>query len=233
MYAMKYLFLFFALCTFALTSGCSSSSTSPSAPTVVIPNVGTNWTIQNVRRDSSGNVKRTDTTVRTVRQTNMSYLGFSDVVLTEEQNPVTGKLDTVYLRYLSNGDISRLSSPAIDPQLPVWFTVPYYTHVAQNFYYGGTINYLGFTHDSVTFSASYAKDSTETIAGTIYPVSMIISTTWQKATSGTKDSTNFVTQTNSFIPSKGIFGGRNVTLNQVNGKQVQRIQQIVIAVDIR
>jgi hypothetical protein len=232
--AMKHLLLFFVLLTFAIISGCKSNSTNPpSGPTVVIPNVGTNWTIQNIRRDSINNVKKIDTSIRTVVALNAQYQGFSDVVITAEPNPQTGKIDTTYLRYLSNGDISRLSSPAIDPQLPEWFTVPYTTHVAQNFNYGGNINFLGFTHDSVSFSASYAKDSTETIAGVSYPVSIITSTTWQNATSATKDSMNYILQTNSFIPSKGIFGNHYVTFSLVKGKQVQRDSATVISVNIK
>ncbi|MDP4220326.1 MAG: hypothetical protein Q8916_14235 [Bacteroidota bacterium] len=231
---MKHHNLFIALFAFAAFSGCkSNSTTTPTTPTIVVPNVGTSWTIQNIRRDSLGTIKKTDTSIRVVAATNMQAQGFSDVVMTTETNPVTGKLDTVYLRYLPSGDISRLSIPSIDPQLPEWLTVPYYTHAAQAFNFGGNITYLGYTHDTVTFSATYVGDGSDTIAGVIYPTSIVSTSTWQKASSAIKDSTDLITQTNSFIPSKGIFGGRTVTMNQVNGKQINRVEQKVIAVDLK
>jgi len=231
---MKRLIFVIPLFVVAIVSGCKTNTTStPAAPVVVIPNVGSNWTIQNVRRDSTGAIKKTDTSVRTVAAINLTYQGFSDVVMTYETNPVTGKNDTVYLRYLASGDIAHLSSPAIDPQLPEWLTVPFYTHTPQNLNWGATISYLGFTHDSVTFTSTYLNNDNDTIAGVIYPISQATSTVWQKATSAAKDSTNYVVQTTSFIPSKGFFGGRKVSMNQVNGKQFNIVDQTVIKVDLK
>ena len=231
---MKHSLILCALFAVVIFFGCKSNSTStPAGPTVVIPNVGTSWTLQNIRRDSTGAVKKTDTSTRIVAMTNMQFQGFSDVVMTVENNPSNGKFDTVYLRYLANGDISRYSSPAIDPQIPEWLTVPYTSHTAENFNFGGTVAYLGFTHDSVMFTANYVGEDADTIAGVIYPVSIIKSTTWQKASSASKDSTNYNEQTNSFIQSKGIFGNRSVTINQVNGKQFNRVQQTVIGVNLK
>jgi len=231
---MKHLFFLISVFVIVILSGCkSNSTTTPPGPTVVIPNVGSTWIIQNVRLDSNNVVKKIDTSTRYVGATNMTIAPYNDVVMTYETNPVTGKNDTVYLRYLSNGDIAHLSSPAIDPQLPQWLIAPFYTHTAQNFNYGGNISYLGFTYDTVTFSASYVKNDNDTIAGIVYPASFVMTTTTQKATSSSKDSTNLNTQTNSFIPSKGFFGGRNVSMNQVNGKQVQRVVQTVLSVNLK
>jgi hypothetical protein len=230
---MKHLFLFVALFAFVFLLGCKSNTAPAPGPTIVIPNVGSSWTIRNVRLDSNNVVKKTDTSIRTVGAINMTIAPYNDVVMTYETNPVTGKNDTAYLRYLSNGDVAHLSSPAIDPALPEWLTVRFYTHVAQNFNYGGNISYLGFTHDTVSFSTSFVKSDNDTIGGVIYPASFVMTTTTQKATSATKDSTNFNTQTNSFIASKGIFGGRNVSMNQVNGKQVLRVQQTVLSVSLK
>lgn len=231
---MKHSILLVSLFLLAFAYGCKSSSTStPAPPVVVIPNAGTTWTLQSIHLDSAGKTVRTDTSTRLVFKTNMQYQGFSDVVMTIETHSSTNTSDTVYLRYLSNGDISRLSSPAIDPQIPEWFTVPYTTHTAQSFDYGGNITARGFTHDTVTFTASFVRDENDTAASVVYPSSVITSTTWQKASSATKDSTDLITQTNSFIPSKGIFGNRNVTVNTVNGKQVQRVQQTLIGVSLK
>jgi hypothetical protein len=218
----------------AVSFGCKSNSTStPAGPTVVIPNVGSSWTLQNIRRDSLGTIKKTDTSTRVVAQTNMQYQNYSDVVMLVETNSATGKSDTVYIRYLSTGDISRSSSPAIDPQLPQWLTIPYTTQSGWSHSWGGNISYLGYTHDSVAFAVFYVSNINDTIAGVIYPASTITSQTWQHATSATKDSMVYITQANSFIASKGIFGDRNVTMNQVNGKQVNRVQQTVIAVNLK
>jgi hypothetical protein len=235
---MKHLLLFVMVIVLAAFSGCSNNSTStPPGPTIVIPSVGSSWTFQNIRRDSNDKIVKMDTSTRWVAAKDTTYQGYSDVVMTWEYNPVTKKNDTVYIRYLSNGDISRLSSPAIDPALPHWFTVPFTTQATQSVAFGNDITYLGFTHDTVSFTASYAGTENDTVGSglypTIYPAIVITSTTWQHASSATKDSTNFNTQTNSFIPSKGIFGNRNVSLNQVNGKKAQRLQQILIGVNLK
>jgi len=230
---MKHILLVSALFAFTVLSGCKNSTSTPAGPTIIIPNVGSSWTIQNVRLDSNNVVKKTDTSTRYVAATNMTIAPYNDVVMTYETNPVTGKNDTAYLRYLSSGDVAHLSSPAIDPALPEWLTVPFYTHTAQSFNYGGSINYLGFTHDTVTFNTSFVKSDNDTIAGIVYPASFVMTTTTQKATSATKDSSNLNIQANSFIPSKGIFAGRKVSMNQVNGKQVLRVQQTVLSVNLK
>jgi hypothetical protein len=232
---MKHISLIIAGLAISLYIGCSKSNpTTAATPTVVIPNAGTTWTLANTLIDSTGAVKKSDTTVRTVVQTNMQYQGFSDVVMTVEPNPSNlAKSDTVYLRYLADGDISRLSSPSIDPQLFEWLTVPYTTQLAQKFNFGGNINYLGYTHDTVTFLATNNGTGSVTVGGITYATTSITSSTWQTATATGKDSTNYTVQTNTFIPSKGIFGGRTVSMNVVNGKQVQRVQQTLIGVNIK
>ncbi len=47
-----------------------------------------------------------------------------------------------------------------------------------------------------------------------------------------KDSLIVQEQTNSFIPSVGIFGDRGVSSSTINGEQVLREQQVLIAVNI-
>jgi hypothetical protein len=231
---MKHSLLFIAVLSFVTYYGCKSTSTStPPGPTIVIPNVGSSWTLQNIHRDSTGKTVKTDTSTRTIAQTNMTIAPYSDVVMIVEYNSSTKIFDTVYIRYLSNGDLSRLSSPSLGVQPPVWLTIPYTTHLAQTYNFSGTASAVGFTHDTVAFSVSYLNNDNDTVAGVLYPVSIVTSTTWQQVSSATKDSTLSNTQTNSFIPSKGIFGDRNVTVNQVKGKNVQREQQILIGVSLK
>jgi hypothetical protein len=228
---MKHSFLYTFVVALAVLYGCSNSTSTP--PTLVIPSAGTNWTLLNIHRDNTGKVIKTDTSIRKIDQTNIVYVGYSDVVSIVETNLSTKIQDTVYIRYLSNGDISRLSSPALGVQPPVWLTVPYSTHTAQAFNFGGSASASGFTHDSVSFTASFVNGENDTVGTDIYAASVVTSSTWQHATSATKDSTDSITQTNSFIPSKGIFGNRNVSINQINGKDVQREQQILIGVSVK
>jgi hypothetical protein len=214
--------------------GCKSNSTStPPGPTVVIPNIGTSWLLLNHHVDSTGKVTKIDTSKRIVVATNMTYAAYSDVVMTIETNLSTQVADTIYLRYLSNGDISRSSSPAIDPELQHWFTVPYASQGAQSLAFGGATTNLGYTHDSVSFTATYTGTENDTVSGVIYPAIVVTSTTWQHATSATKDSLTTITQTNSFIPTKGIFGNHIVSSNVIRGKQVNHNQQTLISVDLK
>jgi hypothetical protein len=233
---MKHSFVFIPIFAILIYCGCKSTSTIDSTttlPIVVIPNVGSNWMLQNIHSDSSGKVTKTDTSMRVIAQTNMSFQNFTDVVMIVETNLSTKISDTVYLRYLSTGDISRFSAPSIDPQLTQWLTIPYTTHTAQVLNFGGNIAYLGFTHDTISFSAAFSNDDNIVLGAVIYPVSIVISTTSQNATSAVKDSADLITQTNSFIPSKGIFGGRVVSFNAVKGKQIQRVQQTLIGVNLK
>jgi len=200
---------------------------------IVIPNVGSNWLLQNTHVDSTGKTTKIDTSTRVVAATNMSYAGYTDVVMTVETNLRTNVADTIYLRYLSNGDISRSSSPAIDPQLQHWFTVPYASQGGQSVTFGGATTNLGYTHDTISFNATYAGTENDTVGSDIYPAVVISSTTWQHATSALKDSLSTITQTNSFIPTKGIFGNHVVSSNVINGKSVNHNQQKLIGVNLK
>jgi len=215
--------------------GCSKNSTStPPGPTVVVPNVGSTFTFMNTHRDTTGKTVKIDTSVRTIAQTNMTIAGYSDVTMIVELNTSTKIYDTVYVRYLSNGDISRLSSPSLGVQPPVWFTIPYTSHTTPAPYnFSGTASAPGYTHDSASFSVSYVGNDNDTVSGVLYPVSIVSTSTFQAVTAPGKDSTEFVVQTNSFIPSKGIFGNRNVSVNQFKGKNVQREQQTLISVSLK
>ncbi len=231
---MKHSVLLSALFAVLVYCGCKSNSTStPPGPTIVIPNDSSSWLLQNTHVDSTGKTTKIDTSKRVVVATNMTYGGYSDVVMTVETNLRTKVADTVYLRYLSNGDISRSSSPAIDPELQHWFTVPYASQGAQSVFFGGPTTNLGFTHDTVSFVASYVGTENDTVGSDIYPAVVISSTTWQHATSPTKDSLSTITQTNSFIPTKGIFGNHIVQSNQINGKSVIHNQQKLIGVNLK
>jgi hypothetical protein len=231
---MKHYILLTAFISAAFFYGCKTSSTSaPPGPTIVIPNVGSSWTLQNIHRDSTGKITKTDTSTRVVVAINMNYQSYTDVVMLVETNLRTNVSDTVYLRYLSDGDISRSSSPAIDPELQRWFTVPYTTKLTQSIAFGGAVTNLGYTHDSISFSASFSSTENDTVGSDIYPAVVISSTTWQHATSATKDSLSTITQTNSFIPTKGIFGNHVVQSNVINGKQVNHNQQTLIGVNLK
>jgi hypothetical protein len=232
--SMKHSFLFITCIAIAAFSGCKSNSTStPPGPSIVVPNVGSNWMLQNTHRDSTGKVIKIDTSSRIVTATNMTYGGYSDVTMLVETNLRTNVADTVYIRYLSTGDISRYSSPALDPQLPRWFAVPYTTQLSQSVGFAGNISYLGYTHDTINFTAAFAGTENDTVAGVVYPALVVSSTTWQHALSGTKDSVNTITQTTSFIQTKGIFGNHVVSMNVINGKQVIHNQQTLIGVNLK
>src|SRR5665213_1720907 len=215
--------------------GCADSSApnSPS-PTVVVPNIGTSWTFQNTYRDSTGKVTTIDTSTRAVVATNRTIQGFSDVAMTVETVTSSKRSDTIYIRYLSSGDISRLSWPLIGPHLaPEWLTIPYYTHQEVDYHLGGNVSFLGYTDDSILFTSAYADQENDTVAGVVYSASVINSTTSQHLTGPSKDSLNISNSTNSFIASAGIFGSRQTTLQTINGKRVPRVQQVLIAVNLK
>lgn len=233
---MKNTLLTLAICMLAAAYGCSliPSAPSKSAPAaVVVPNVGTSWTFQNTYLDDSGKVAKTDTSTRTVIATNMFYQGDSDVVMTVETYSSSKNADTIYLRYLSTGDISRLSWPLIAPHLAAeWLTIPYHTQRTNTYAWAGYFSLLGYTFDTISFSASYTDVVSDTVAGVVYDASIVTTNTWQNMTGSSKDSLIVTTQTNSFIPSNGIFGNHNVTASTINGKQILREQQVLIAVKV-
>jgi hypothetical protein len=220
-----------AIGSFAVFSGCSPA-TSPKAKTttikVAIPNVGSYWTYSDNTLDSNGVNVHTAQNTRTVVQTNMTYGGYTDVVMTVETTSIPNFQDTVYLRYLPSGDIMRSSSPSIDPSLQQWFTLPYGTEVGTVDNYGGAISALGFTHDTVAYSNTFQDSIGVLIGSTNYPAKVITSNTWETLTSSSKDSTYQITQTTTFLPTLGIFGDHDVETYSINGKKVNRVQQKLI-----
>ncbi len=236
---MKHALLLLALCALVTLNGCSISSSPKAAKTpavVVIPNVGTSWTFQNTYRDSTGTVTGVDTSVRVIAAVNQTVQGFSDVVVTVETFSSTKLSDTLYIRYLSTGDISRLSWPLIAPHIaPEWLTIPYYTRPAKSSDYNwvGSFSLKGYTFDTVAFSVLYADQENDTVAGVVYAASVVNSTTWQNMTGPGKDSLFVQDQTNAFIPANGIFGSRETTLHTIDGKQVTHEQQVLIAVNVK
>jgi len=231
---MKQSLLLLAICALAAFNGCTSAS-APATATVVVPNVGTSWTFQNTYLDSSNNVKRTDTSTRVVVAKDTTVQGFSDVaMLVETFTTKTTPPDTVYIRYLSTGDISRLSWPLIAPHIaPEWLTIPYYKHKTEPYGWSGNFSLKGYTYDTISLTVSYLSQGSETVSGVTYSASAIIDTTWEHMTGAGKDSLIITSQTNSFLPSIGIFGNRGVNYKQINGKQVWREQQTLIAVTIK
>jgi hypothetical protein len=236
---MKKAFLILTICTLAAAYGCSLIPTAPSkaAPaTVVVPNVGTNWMFQNTYIDSTGKVLRMDTSTRTVVAVNQTIQGDSGVVETIETFTTKATTpDTLYLRYLSDGDISRLSWPLIGPHIaPEWLTIGYHTHVANPYLWSGGIGgYKGYTQDTVAFTTTFAEEQNDTVAGTVYSATVMNATVSEHYTGPGKDSVDINTQTNAFIASNGIFGSRGSSLHTINGKQVTREQQVLIAVNIK
>ncbi len=234
---MKNTFLIFGISLLAAAYGCSlvPSGSAPAPATVVVPNQGTSWTFQNTYRDSNNVITKMDTSTRVVEQTNMIYEGDSDVVMIVETYSSTKFSDTIYVRYLSTGDISRLSWPLIGPHIaPEWLTVPYYKHKTEPYAWSGGIGgYKGFTEDSVVFTSSYADQASDTVAGTIYSASVVNTTISEHYTGPGKDSLDVQDQTNSFIASVGIFGNREATLHTINGKRVPVEQQVLIAVNLK
>ncbi len=89
-----------ALLLSVVVFSCSNSDSpvGPNLPTITIPGVGTNWTLQNTYLDSTGKTKKTDTSVRTIMKTGMAYQGFTDVVMIVESFSSTGVQDTVFIR---------------------------------------------------------------------------------------------------------------------------------------
>jgi hypothetical protein len=235
---MKNLFLTFGLCALAAAAGCSLIPSGPgkSAPAVVVvPNPGTSWTFQNTYRDSNNVVTKIDTSTRVVVDTGMVYKGDSNVVMTVETFASTKETDTIYFRYLSTGDIARLSTPLIGHYIAsVWLTIPYHSHETTPFPYAwsGGFSLRGYTGDSVTFSSSWVDETNDTVAGVLYDASVVNVTITEHYFGPGKDSIDVQNQTNSFIPSNGIFGNRQTTLHTINGKQAAHVQQVLIAVNL-
>jgi hypothetical protein len=181
-----------------------------------------------------GTVKKTDTSTRVVVATNLIIQGDSDVVMTVETYTSSKTADTIYLRYLSTGDIARLSWPLIAPNIAhEWLTIPYHSQTTNPYKWAGHFSLLGYTFDSISFSVSYTDQASDTVAGTVYDASVVTTNTWQNLTGPGKDSLIVNTQTNAFIPSVGIFGNRGGSFNQIDGKQVLTEQQVLIAVDVK
>ncbi len=234
---MKNAFLIFTISLLAASYGCSlvPSPKSSTPATVVIPNTGTSWMFQNTYIDSTGKVLRMDTSTRTVVAVNQTIQGDSGVVETIETYTTKATApDTIYFRYLSNGDISRLSWPLLAPHIaPEWLTVPYYTHKTEPYNWSGNFSLLGYTKDTISFSTSYDDQASDTVAGVVYSASVVNTTIWENLTGPGKDSLIVQNQTNAFIASNGIFGSRGSSLHTINGKQVSREQQVLIAVNIK
>jgi hypothetical protein len=165
----------------------------------------------------------------------MTYEGDSNVVMTvETYTTMTTTPDTIYFRYLPNGDISRLSWPLIGPHIaPEWLTIPYYTHKTSPYTWSGGFSLKGYTTDTVAFSTSYTDQQNDTVSGVVYDASLVNTTISEHYTGPGKDSLIVQDQTNAFIPSNGIFGSRQTTLHTINGKQVVREQQVLIGVNIK
>ncbi len=220
---------------FSFTGGCSSSS-SPSnnnttAPTVVIPNVGTNWKYYFALTDTTGHTYSIgDTVTRVIAATNYEYQGFNDVVMIVETYKRAGIMDTSYIRYLSTGDISRATDASFLPEFKTWFTIPYYTHALQLAPLGTTASGV---HDTATFSSSWLRQETETAGGVAYQASVISSAIWQHLTSAGKDSTFNLAVTAAFIPQYGIYGDNATTSETIDGTRKDIGKWTLVGVTIK
>jgi hypothetical protein len=236
---MKQSLLLLVLCALVAFNSCSLVPSAPSkaAPAaVVVPNMGTSWTFQNTYLDSTNVITKMDTSTRVVVDTGMIYEGDSSVVMTVETYSSTKLSDTIYLQYLSTGDIARLSRPLIGRYIaPEWLTIPYHSHKSTPFPYAwsGSFSLKGYTGDSVTFSSAWVDDANDTVGTTVYSASVVNVTITEHYFGPGKDSIDVQNQTNAFIASNGIFGNRQTTLHTINGKQALHTQQVLIAVNIK
>jgi hypothetical protein len=213
MNTMKFLqhpfLMMIALVAVSTFVGCNDNPESPDGTEVTVPDEGSTYTYSEYKVDAAGT--KDDTTeqsvVATVVDSDLTIGGKSNVVMISEtfQN---GKMDTAYVIYESNGDVSLFLRPGDEVGLDrIWVTIPFASHSAKSFTLNDTIVVSGImTPASFTIGTKWIVDETVTINGAVMDA-------WvgQIDVSGTVGST---APTNStleiyFVPEIGYFFRQN------------------------
>ena len=212
-------------------SGCKgNSSTGPATPiVVVVPGVGSNYTFSQVTVDSAGVTQSTDTVTYLILQKNVAFGGYNDVesalhtIKTGTTSSTQIQTDTLYFRFLPNGDVME-SSLAAQLLLNInWLVYPYGSHASQNV---GT-NVPG---DLVNITEDYSGDQTLTIAGKAITMSTVTQGSRVKIT-------GFADQTASMLmeysPTSGIFGPSRDLAKISNGTAGELSHQTLLSFTVK
>ncbi len=157
-------------------TGCKSSSTSGPPSTSTHPKVGSTFTYENISRDTTGAVVSRDTSVQRFVQTGVQIGGFNDAIEVIETLQ-DGTTDTIYFRYLANGDIASYSPTNDLHNLIDWLTFPITSHSPQNFVMDTTITEGPVTiHDTLSFAFTYSRTESFTVGTTSLSCTVITAT---------------------------------------------------------
>ncbi|HET6400836.1 MAG TPA: hypothetical protein VFH95_05485 [Candidatus Kapabacteria bacterium] len=147
---------------FATLAGCKSS-TSPgsSSSTIVPPKAGSYFIVETTTTDSTGAVSR-DTQTDVVAQTNLTIYGKTGV--TEVLDSIAFGIDTEYLRYESNGDVSTYQTFG-DLSIPsLWVTLPFASQTSTS-WVNANASFALYSNGHITETTTGAGSGNATVNG--------------------------------------------------------------------
>ena len=158
-----------ALVSIGTFVGCSDDPEAPDGTDVSVPKEGSTYTYTEYDLDDQGN--KIDTTevevVATVEQTGLSVAGKTDVLEFSDEYE-DGTIDTGYVAYESNGDMSMLLSfDDVEDIDPIWVTIPFGSKTAKSYAINETIpdGLGGMDSINLTINTKYLREETATIQG--------------------------------------------------------------------
>ncbi len=158
--------------------GCHSTTTSPNdgGSTIVRHGAGSYFIMERVTRDSTGAIVSTSTTKEMFVATGLTIYGKSDVIALLDSSMSGWSVDTSYIRYESNGDVSSYVRPG---SLPInggtspWITIPFGSQQSVTWLRYDTVSQFSAAHERATFAG--AGSGSVTIKGQTFSTENVVS----------------------------------------------------------
>lgn len=158
-----------ALVSIGTFVGCSDDPEAPDGTEVNVPKQGSTYTYTEYELDDEGN--KIDTTevevVATVEQTGLS-IGGKTGVLEFSDTYEDGTIDTSYVAYESNGDMSvLLSFEDVEGVEPIWGTIPFGSKTAKSYAINDTVDdpVIGMIVVDMAIDTKYLREETASVQG--------------------------------------------------------------------